>query len=306
MIELNLLTAILSALVLFLFAIQSLGHELELKFKDQLKSTLSKATRYPVTGILTGMLGTGIIQSSTAVSVICVSLVSGGILSLAQSITILMGSNIGTTLTAQLVALKMTGAAPVLLVLGYFVNFLPGKIGVWGKPIFYFGLLFFGLNMLSEVLGQFQHHPLIRQYMLGNISPYWGLFIGAILTILLQSSSITSGLVIVFASEGLLQLNVAIPILIGANVGTTSTAILASFTLGPDARRTAMANFLINLAGLLIFIPFLGLFTRLIDSLDIGLSYKVANAHLSFNVITVMIIFPFRNKLATFLEHRIK
>jgi phosphate:Na+ symporter len=304
--ELNLITAILSALVLFLFAIQSLGHELELKFKDQLKSLLAKATRYPVTGVLTGMLGTGIIQSSTAVSVICVSLVSGGILSLAQAITILMGSNIGTTLTAQLVAMKMTSAAPFLLVLGYSVNFLPGKVGVWGKPIFYFGLLFFGLNLLSELLGQFQHHPLVRDYLLGSISPYWGLFAGALLTILLQSSSITSGLVVVFASEGLLQLDVAIPILIGANVGTTSTAILASFTLGVDARRTAIANFLINLAGLLIFIPFLGVFTKVIDSLDMGLSHKVANAHVAFNIITVFIIFPFRNKLASFLENKIR
>ncbi len=306
MLEVNLLTAILAALVLFLFALQSLGHELELKFKTQLKTLLEKATKYPVGGIFAGIFGTGIIQSSTAVSVLCVSLVSGGILSLGQAITILMGSNIGTTLTAQLVAMKVSNAAPFLLVLGYFVNFLPGKAGVWGKPIFYFGLLFFGLNMLSDVLGQFQHHPLVREYLLSDISPYWGLFVGIILTILLQSSSITSGLVVVFASEGLLQLDVAIPILIGANVGTTTTAILASFTLGVDARRTAIANFMINLAGLIIFLPFMSFFTNAIESLDLDISHKVANAHLAFNVITVVIIFPFRLKLANFLIRRIK
>lgn len=304
--ELNIITAILAALVLFLFAIQSLGHELELKFKGQLKTLLGKATKYPITGVLTGIFGTGIIQSSTAVSVICVSLVSGGILSLAQAITILMGSNIGTTLTAQLVAMKVNNAAPFLLVFGYFVNFLPGKAGVWGKPIFYFGLLFFGLKMLSDVLGQFQHHPLVREYLLNNVSPYWGLFIGIALTILLQSSSITSGLVVVFASEGLLQLDMAIPILIGANVGTTSTAILASFTMGVDARRTAIANFVINMAGMIIFLPFLSLFTELIDSIDTDLSRKVANAHLAFNVITVLLLFPFRNRLADLLEKRIR
>ena len=304
--EIEILTASLAALVLFLFAIQSLGHELELKFKDKLKIILQKATRYPVIGVLTGTAATGILQSSSAVSVICVSLVSSGILTLSQAIIILMGSNIGTTLTAQLVAFKLGDTAPFLLVFGYAMNFLPGKVGVWGKPIFYFGLLFFGLHMLGDALGQFQYHPMVETYLTSAISPYWGLFIGMIITILLQSSSVTSGLIVVFVSQGVLKLEIAIPMLIGANIGTTTTAILASFTLGAAARRTALANLLINVSGMLIVLPFLGAFTAFIDSFSVDTSQKVVNAHILFNLITVAIIFPFRNILAATLEKKIK
>jgi phosphate:Na+ symporter len=300
------ITLILAALVLFLFALQSLCHELELKFKEQLKSILGKVSRHPFMALLLGAFSTTVLQSSSAVSGLCVSLVNGGMLTFADAFVLLLGSNIGTTMTSQLVALNIGDVAPFFLILGFFLNYLPGKLGTIGKPVFYFGLLFFGLNMLSEGLSVFKTHPLIYALLRTEASPYWGLGVGFILTILFQSSSVTSGLVVVLATEGLLQIDFAIPILIGANIGTTSTAILVSLPLGMDARRTALGNFIINATGALIFVPILPFFTSFIDMSTSNLAQKVVNAHISFNIVTVLFLYPLRNVVISFLVKNIK
>ncbi len=304
-VNVNALLAIFTALVLFLFAIESFGRNLEHTFKDKIKPLIQKATRHPLLSLLTGAIATGLLQSSSAVSVIIVSLVSAKIMNLHQAVGILLGTNIGTTLTAQLIAFKLTNVAPYFLVVGYFLNFAKGKIGMWGKPLFYFGLLFFGLNLLSKEVTVLQDHPFIKDWLLNTHSPYLGLIVGAVLTALLQSSSVMTGLIIIFCSQGLLNFELAVPLLIGSNVGTTVTAIFASFNLGVDARRAAAANLLINFAGLILFTPFLIPFTSLMQQSASNLGQQVANAHLCFNLVTVVLILPFTGKLAHFVENRI-
>ncbi len=305
-VNINAILAIFTALVLFLFAIESFGRNLEHTFKDKIKPLIKKATRHPLLSILTGALATGLLQSSSAVSVLVVSLVSSKIMNLNQAIGILLGTNIGTTLTAQLIAFKLTNIAPYFLVIGYFLNFAKGKIGMWGKPLFYFGLLFFGLNLLSKEVSVLQDHPFIKDWLLNTHSPYLALIVGAVLTALLQSSSVMTGLIIIFSSQGLLNFELAVPLLIGSNVGTTVTAIFASFNLGVEARRAAAANLLINFAGLILFTPFIKPFTQLMDLSAESLGQKVANAHLGFNLITVLVLIPFTGKLASFVEAKIK
>lgn len=304
--EFKIMTAAASALVLFLFAIDSFARELQLTFKDQAREIINKTTTIPILGLITGAIITAIVQSSSAVSVICVSLVSSGSMNLTQAITLLLGSNIGTTITAQIVAIKLTDIGPYFLIIGYILNFIKGKFGVWGKPIFYFGLLMFGLNLLSTELAGIQNHPIVREYLLSPASPYWGLIAGMVVTFLLQSSSVVSGLVIVLVGQGLLSIDLAVAMIIGSNVGTTGTAIFASFTLSKEAKEAALANLIINFAGLLIFSPFLNIFIRFIKMQDVALSQQVANAHLIFNVVTVIIVFPFRNKIARTVERIMK
>jgi phosphate:Na+ symporter len=305
-ININAVLAIFTALVLFLFAIESFGKELEHSFKDKIKPLIAKATRGCFLSLLTGAIATGLLQSSSAVSVIIVSLVSSKIMNLQQAIGILLGTNIGTTFTAQLIAFKLTNIAPYFLVVGYFLNFAKGKVGMWGKPLFYFGLLFFGLNLLSKEVSILQDHPFIKDWLLNTHNPYLGLLIGAVLTALLQSSSVMTGLIIIFSAQGLLNFDLAVPLLIGSNVGTTITAIFASFNLGVDARRAAAANLLINFAGLVLFTPFLIPFTKLMQSSAENLGQQVANAHLAFNLTIVVVLLPFSSKLAQIVESKIK
>lgn len=303
--SLHILTASLAALVLFLFAIESFAHELQSTFKEQAQSLIKKATLNPILGVISGAFITAIVQSSSAVSVITVSLVGTGSMSLTQSITVLMGSNIGTTLTAQLIAFKLGDMGPIFMILGYALNFFKNRFGVFGKPLFFFGLLLYGLNLLRGELVNIQSFEFVREYLLSPSSIYWGLLVGIVITFLLQSSSVVTGLLVVLVGQDVLSLDLAIAMIIGANVGTTGTALLASITLDRGAKRAAVANLLMNTLGFILFIPLLYPFIDFVKMGDATMAQKTANAHLIFNVITVIVVFPLRKKIAALVERLI-
>ncbi len=294
-----------AALVLFLFAIESFAHELQSTFKEQAQRLIKRATSNPLLGVLSGAFITAVVQSSSAISVITVSLVSTGAMSLTQSITLLMGSNIGTTLTAQLIAFKLSNLGPIFMILGYALNFFKNRFGVFGKPIFFFGMLLYGLDLLKVELVGFQEYPFVRDFLLSPSSPYWGLLAGIVTTFLLQSSSVVTGLIVVLVAQNFLQLDLAIAMIIGANVGTTGTALLASLSLGREAKQAAIANMLMNSLGCLLFIPLLHPFIEFIKLGESSLAQKTANAHLIFNVVTVVVLFPLRKKIAQLVERLI-
>ncbi len=301
----HVLTASLAALVLFLFAIESFAHELQSTFKEQAQALIKKATLNPILGILSGAFITAIIQSSSAVSVITVSLVGTGAMSLTQSITILMGSNIGTTLTAQLIAFKLANLGPLFMIAGYAINFFKNRFGLFGKPLFFFGLLLYGLNLLRGELSHIQEFEFVRAYLLTPSSIYWGLLAGVITTFLLQSSSVVTGLIVVLVGQGVLNLDLAIAMIIGANVGTTGTALLASLSLDRGAKQAAVANLIMNMLGFVLFLPLLHPFIDFIKMGDATLAQKTANAHLAFNVVTVIVVFPLRKKISSLVERLI-
>jgi phosphate:Na+ symporter len=305
--RLNLLIAVISALILFLFGIEGFSREVQKISGEKLRSFVSRFTRHPILGLLVGSSITAVIQSSTATSVIAVSLVNAGVLSFKNSLGIIFGANIGTTVTAQLVALKLTAVAPVFLILGFILSVAKIKYSFVGKSIFYFGFVFFSLNLVSSGIAPLRDNPDFMALMSSVKNPVSGILWGTLFTAVIQSSSVTSGLAVLLTQQGLLSLDQAIPIVFGANIGTTITAALASIGMDRAAKRTAMAHALFNVGGVLLFLPFLGLFPSWLSPLHLAPDKSLAVAHLIFNVVTafvfLLLISPFSKLVEMFWRH---
>jgi len=199
------------------------------------------------------------------------------------SLGVLLGTNVGTTSTAWLVSFKLTGIGPFCMLVGAILSAIPVRARAVGKAVFYFGLIFFALDLTSTHLKPLQSEPWFKSGLAMAQTPWLGALIGLAATVLVQSSSVTIGLAILLVQQGVLPPQAAIPLVMGANVGSTSTALIASVAMQRVARATAVSNFFFNLGGLLLFWPFIGSFSRAM--LTVGdPSLAVATAHLAFNV----------------------
>ena len=284
------LVGAVSAVVLFLYGLQSFSHELQTVGGDALQSWLARVTASRWRGFVVGALATAIVQSSSAVTALTAALVDASVISFRASLGVLLGSNVGTTATAWLVSFKLTEIGPVFIVLGALLSALPVKARVIGKAIFYFGLIFFALDLISTELKPLQQRPAFKEWLALAQAPWLGVGTGLVFTALVQSSSVTTGVAILLAQQGILPAQAAIPIVVGSNVGSTSTALMASLGMTPVARSTAIANFVFNAAGMLIYFPFLGPFARAIVERAADPGIAVAWAHLIFNL-TVALLF---------------
>jgi len=303
MIPIELIFAVVSSLILFLYGIEHFSGKIQQIAGGSFRALITRATSNRFSGALLGAISTAITQSSTAITVITVSLVNSGTISFAQSLGIIIGANVGTTVTAQLVAFRLTTFGPVFIVLGFLLDLLGGrKYKFLGKPIFYFGLVFFALNLMSTTIAPLQDDPAISALFSYTSNVFIALLAGILLTVLFQSSSVTTGLIVVFSVGGFLTLGQAIPLLLGANIGTTATALVASSGMSLFARRAGMAHFLFNVGGALIFLPFLGIFAAFISSLGGTVAQQVANAHLIFNLVAAGIFLAAINPLKTAAE----
>ena len=289
MVNLEVLFGIVPALILFLYGIENFSQEIKQIAVDQFIKLLRKLTKTPFIGAVFGALVTAVVQSSSATTVITVSLVNAGIISFYQSLGIIFGSNVGTTLTAQLIALKLTSFAPVFIIAGFFLKMFGKKYKILGKPLFFFGLVFYALMLVSNNIEPIKNDPAVLTFFSSFSNVFVALFVGFIFTAVVQSSSVTTGLVVVLAQSGLIDLRMGIPLLIGANIGSSTTALLASIDLNLHARRVGIANFLFNLGGAIVFFPVLGLFTSLVSSFGGEMGQQVANAHIFFNIVTLII-----------------
>lgn len=289
MISLELGFAIIPGLILFLYGIEHFSREIQRMAGEQFRTLLAKLTANPLKGAFLGAIATSIVQSSTATTVIAVGLVDAGIISFANSIGVIIGANVGTTLTAQLVALKLTYFAPFFILLGFLTSLFGGRYRFLGKPLFYFGLVFFSLDLISQAIEPFKTDPALT----GLFSQFSNIFVaigaGFLFTIIVQSSSVTTGLVVLLVGGGLLTLGQGIPLIMGANIGTTVTSFIASIKLDIYAKRAAFAHFLFNFGGVLIFLPFIFAFADVVESLGGTAAQQMANAHLAFNVIVAAI-----------------
>jgi len=289
MIITSIIIPVLTLVVIFLFGIQKFSKQIQQVAGDRFKRVLEKITKTPVRGIVVGAVFTSLIQSSTATVVILVGLVNAGLVSFSSSLGVILGANIGTTITSQLVALHLTNVAPYFVLLGFFITYFGHSYKRWGKPIFYFGLVFFSLSLISLYIEPARYNPDII-HMFSNITNiYVAIIVGAVFTAIIQSSSVTSGLVILFVGVGFLDFNQSLGIIFGANIGTTVTALLASIKMNTNARKVAMAHFLFNVFGVIIFLPFISPFSNFISSLGGSSQQIVANAHIFFNVVCVII-----------------
>ena len=278
------LIAALSAIVLFLYGLQGFSSELQAVGGERLRIWLGRVTSSRWSGFLVGALATAMVQSSSAITALAVTLVDAAVISFGASLSILLGANVGTTATAWLVSFKLTGIGPAFIVLGALFSVVPARIRVIGKAIFYFGLIFFALNLISAELKPLQERPVFREWLALAETPWKGVVAGLVFTAVVQSSSVTTGVAILMVQQGILAPEAAIPIVVGSNVGSTSTALVASFGMKPTARATAIANLLFNAVGVLAYLPFLRPFSSSVVTLAGSPGTAVATAHLIFNL----------------------
>jgi len=290
---LQMLLAGLTAVVLFIFGLENFSTEIERISGERFRRFLSRVTSVPVLGVAMGAVVTAVIQSSSATSVIAISLVDAGVLSFRNSVGIIFGSNVGTTVTAQLVAFELTAFAPALILIGFLLSLVRSRVSIFGKSVFYFGFVFFTLELISSSLAPLQHEPALVEFLGRPHSPLLALMAGALLTALVQSSSVTTGLAIVFTQQGLLSLENAVPIIMGANVGTTATALIAMVSMDLAAKKAAMSHFLFNVGGVLLFLPLLLIFGGRLAEVEAPPAIALANIHLAFNVATSALFLVF-------------
>lgn len=289
----NLLLPIATGVVLFLFGIEQFSKEILNVAGSFFRATVQKMAKTPLRGAISGAFVTAIIQSSTATTVITTSLVNAGLLTFYQSIGVIFGANVGTSVTAQMIALKLTAFAPIFLIIGFIIDIFGGKYKFVGKPLFYFGLVFFSLILIEQVVVDLKNDPKIFEFFKQFSNPLVGIAAGFLITNIVMSSSVTSGLAVIFTQSGLIGFYDAFLIVLGANIGTTTTALLASTRMNLFAKRTAIAHFLFNFLGVLLLLPFLSEFSAFIQSLGGDGGQMVANAHLMFNLTAALIFLIF-------------
>lgn len=299
---------LLGGLAMFLYGMNSMSDALQKAAGEKMKRILGFLTKNPLMGALAGALVTAVLQSSSATTVMVIGFVSAGLMSLPQAISVIFGANIGTTMTAQLMAFKISNYIYPIIFIGFIMNFVfkKEKIRNVGMVIFSFGLLFEGIEVMGGVMKPLASSAIFVDLM-GKVSeiPVLGVVLGAVMTLVVQSSSATIAVLQNFASQSgpdgihsVIGLAGAIPILFGDNIGTTITALLASIGQSKNAKRTAIAHSTFNITGTILFmflIRPLAAFVEWIspkgDELDI-ISRQIANAHTTFNVACTLIWLP--------------
>lgn len=309
-------------LALFIFGMNLMSEGLKKTAGERLRKILETLTKNSFIGVLVGAVVTALIQSSSATTVMVVSFVNARLITLTQAIGVIMGANIGTTMTAQLIAFDLGRYAYLIAAIGFCFYFFPKRqiLQYIGQVIFGFGILFIGLNTMSDMLKPLAQSPVFAHWItnLGK-NPILGVGVGTLMTVIIQSSSATIGVLQTLAAqpamvngvtEPLIPLNAAIPILFGDNIGTTITAILASIGANKAAKRTAIAHSLFNIFGCIIFMAALPLFIQFVlavsphpdpvhglTAADI-IKRQIANAHTSFNALNTIIWLPLVGLLA--------
>mgnify|MGYP000144459184 FL=1 len=294
----TILAGVLGGLGLFLFGMNMMGNGLQKAAGNRLKQMIGALTTNKYIGVVVGAIVTMLVQSSSATTVMVVGFVNAGLMSLYQAIGVIMGANIGTTITAQLVAFKLTDIAPFVIAAGVALQLASKKRKHQeiAEVLIGFGILFLGMKTMSSVLKPLSHTPAFEQMITGLSNPFMGIAVGFIITAIVQSSSATTGLLLAIASTGVLGLDAAFPILFGQNIGTCVTAMISSVGASRTARRAAMMHLLFNLAGTAIFMIFLYTLPIVdwITSLSAGdVQRQIANAHSLFNITNTLLLLPF-------------
>jgi phosphate:Na+ symporter len=305
MVDIQIVMAGATAVILFVFGLENFSKEIEKISGEKFRRFLTKATKMPLAGVGLGASITAIVQSSSATSVIAIGLVNAGVLSFKNSVGIIFGSNIGTTITAQLVAFKLTAFAPVFIIVGFLLSFIHSKYSIFAKTIFYFGFVFFSLNLISSSLSPLQQDARLIGFLTQDQNPFLAILFGCLFTAVVQSSSVTTGLAVIFTQQGLMSLENAVPIIMGANIGTTATAALAMVNMDMAAKKTALSHFLFNFGGVVLFTPIFLLFGHQVGILAADPAVALANFHLIFNVSTsvvfLLLLNPFVRMVDRFL-----
>ncbi len=300
-------------LALFLYGMHKMTEALKIVAGERVKDILARLTTNRFSAAFAGTVVTAVIQSSSITTVLVVGFITAGIMTFQQSIGVILGANVGTTITAQIIAFKITKSALLLIAAGFFTEVLARnpKIKQLGVMSMGLGLLFFGMELMSQATTPLRSYEPFTQLMLEMANPLWGVLIGAVFTALVQSSSATTGIVIVMASQGLLSLETGIALILGSNIGTCVTAIISAVGKPREAMQAATAHVLFNVLGVLLFIGFIPQYAELVRHLSPvsehleGLRQlaadtprQIANAHTFFNVFNLLLFLGFTTTLA--------
>jgi phosphate:Na+ symporter len=297
---------LLGGLAIFLYGMNLMSGSLQDMAGNRMKAILSKVTKNPLLAVAAGAFATAVLQSSSATTVMAIGFVSAGLMSLRQAIPLIMGANIGTTITAQIIAFKLSDYVLAFVFTGFLIMQLAKEDSVkfTGRALFGFGLLFLGIDTMGGVMKPLASNAIFTE-MMAEVTgiPLLGVAVGTVMTLIVQSSSATIAVLQNFASQpgvdgaSLIGLDGAIPILLGDNLGTTITALLAAIGQSRDAKRVALSHCVFNLSGALLFVWFVGPFATLVAALTPGpelevIARQIANAHTLFNVTMTALWLP--------------
>lgn len=297
---------LVAGLVLFLFAMNHLSNSLETLAGDRLKTFLDRFTRNLLTGIISGTLVTILLDSSSAVIIITIALVNARALTFRQAMGVVMGANIGTTISSQIIAFDIGKYAALPMVVGFLVSVAAKNKNAKqaGQVLLSLGILFFGLYTMEEAVKPLRDSGSFKDWMLQLENPFSGAAVGGLVTLIFQSSSATVGMVVGLGAQQLITLPAAIAVMLGAELGTCSDTLIASVGRSRAAIKTGAFHLLFNLLSIFLGLLLIHAFTDLVLSISNGVSLprKIANAHMLFNVLGVLLFAPFASQFDRLLD----
>ena len=293
-------TGLLGGMGMFLYGMEMMSDGMKMTAGNSMRMILEKLTSNKFLSVFVGAFVTMVIQSSSATTVMLVSFVNSGLLNFSQALGVILGSNIGSTVTAQIVAFKVTDYALILIAAGSLMSLFSKKETVknLGYVILGFGLLFYGMKVMSDTMKPLRSDPTFNSILTSFENPFLGILAGAIFTALVQSSSATTGIVITLASGGSITLEAGIPLIFGANIGTCVTALLAGLNASRDAKRVAIGHVTFNVIGVLLFCFWIPTFSEMVAQTSSNIPRQIANAHTFFNIFASIIFIPFTGYIA--------
>ncbi len=302
-----LVIGLFGGLALFLYGMEKMSEGMKKSAGNRMRTILAALTRNRCIALLVGTFVTMVIQSSSATTVMLVSFVQANLMRFAQSIGVLLGAGIGTTITAQLIAFKLTDYALLMIAVGFACRMFgrtESAKGV-GEVILGFGILFYGMKVMSQAMHPLRSYPVFIDFLKGLENPMLGILVGTLFTALIQSSSAFTGILIILAQQGLITLEAGIPMIFGANIGTCITAGFASIGTTREAKRVALAHMLFKVCGVMLFIFWIPTFAQLIrnmaQAMGFGAARQIANAHTIFNLGLSAVFIPFTNFIANLI-----
>ena len=289
----EILLSVVAGLVLFLFAVNSLSDTIKNALGDNASKSIQRYTSNTFSSLIVGIVATTLLDSSSAVIIITIVLVNSNLLTFKQAMGIVLGANIGTTVSSQIIAMDFGKYSPIFLLIGFILLFIAKteKFSNIGKSILYFGVLFFGLYTMENAVEPLKDEAFFAEWMKKTESPVLGAIIGAVVTLVIQSSSATVGMAIILSKKGILSLTGGIAIMLGAELGTCSDTLLATIKGSRQALKTGLFHVSFNLIsiilGLILFYPFVDIVKYI--STGATIERSVANAHMLFNILGVLI-----------------
>ena len=293
-------TGLFGGMGMFLYGMEMMSDGMKMTAGNSMRNILEKLTSNKFLAVTVGALVTMVIQSSSATTVMLVSFVNSGLINFSQALGVILGSNIGSTVTAQIVAFKVTDYALLLIASGSIMALFSKKDNIKniGFVILGFGLLFYGMKIMSDTMKPLRSDPTFNAILTSFENPLLGILAGAVFTALVQSSSATTGIVITLASGGSITLEAGIPLIFGANIGTCVTALLAGLNASRDAKRVAIGHVTFNVLGVVLFCFWIPTFAEFVSQTSDNIPRQIANAHTIFNIMATVVFIPFTSYIS--------